>query len=256
MLDGKKIVVVMPAYNAALTLRKTYDEVMSHGIVDLVILVDDSSRDETVSIARSLPSTLVHVHEKNCGYGGNQKSCYRLALKEGADIVIMVHPDYQYTPKLIPAMASIIAQGLYPCVLASRILGGYALKNGMPWWKYIANRGLTLIENLMIGAKLSEYHTGYRAYSREALEQLDFERYSDDFMFDNQFLAQAVWNRLTIAEITCPTKYFPEASSINFVRSVQYGFGCLGTALRFRLARMGFGSDPLFPRKPAPSEGV
>ncbi len=247
MLNGKKIVVVMPAYNAALTLKRTYDEVMEHSIVDQIILVDDSSHDETVTIAKSLSSTVVHVHEKNRGYGGNQKSCYRLALQEGADIVIMVHPDYQYTPKLIPAMASIIAQGLYPCVLGSRILGGYALQNGMPLWKYIANRALTLAENLMTGAKLSEYHTGYRAYSKEVLAQLNLEAYSDDFMFDNQMLAQILWHRFTIAEITCPTKYFPEASSINFWRSVEYGFGCLTTAMRYRLARMGYGGDPLFP---------
>lgn len=246
MLNGKKIIVVMPAYNAALTLKKTYDEVMAHKIVDQVILVDDSSHDETVAIAQSLPGTLVHVHPKNCGYGGNQKSCYRLALQEGADIVIMVHPDYQYTPKLIPAMASIIDQDLYPCVLGSRILGGYALKNGMPHWKYIANRALTLIENILIGAKLSEYHTGYRAYSKEVLQRLNFDSCSDDFMFDNQVLAQIIWERFTIAEITCPTKYFAEASSINFWRSVQYGFGCLATALRFRFARIGLSSDPLF----------
>lgn len=250
MLDGKKIIVVMPAYNAALTLKKTYNEVMEHGIVDQVILVDDSSQDETVSIAQTLPSTLVHVHPQNCGYGGNQKSCYRLALEEGADVVIMVHPDYQYTPKLIPAMASIITQDLYPCVLGSRILGGYALQNGMPLWKYIANRALTLVENLLVGAKLSEYHTGYRAYSRTVLERLDFDRCSDDFMFDNQVLAQIIWNKFTIAEITCPTKYFAEASSINFRRSVQYGFGCLSTALRFRFARIGNTGDPLFRRQP------
>jgi len=248
MLSGKKIIVVMPAYNAALTLRKTYDEVMAHGIVDQVILVDDSSQDDTVAIAQALPSTLVHVHLQNCGYGGNQKSCYRLALQEGADIVIMVHPDYQYTPKLIPAMASLIAQGLYPCVLGSRILGGYALQNGMPLWKYVANRALTLVENLMTGAKLSEYHTGYRAYSREVLTRLNLEVCSDDFMFDNQMLAQIIWHRFTIAEITCPTKYFAEASSINFWRSVEYGFGCLATASRYCLARMGFGGDPLFPK--------
>jgi glycosyltransferase involved in cell wall biosynthesis len=246
MINGKKVIVVMPAYNAALTLRKTYDEVMAHGIVDQVILVDDSSRDDTVAIAQSLPETLVHVHPQNCGYGGNQKSCYRLALQEGADIVIMVHPDYQYTPKLIPAMASIIAQDLYPCVLGSRILGGYALKNGMPLWKYISNRALTFLENLLLGAKLSEYHTGYRAYSREVLERLDFDHCSDDFMFDNQVLAQIIWHGFTVAEITCPTKYFPEASSINFRRSVQYGFGCLGTGLRFRMARMGCCKDRLF----------
>lgn len=254
MLNGKKIIVVMPAYNAALTLKKTYDEVMAHKIVDQVILVDDSSHDDTVAIAQSLPGTLVHVHPKNCGYGGNQKSCYRLALQEGADIVIMVHPDYQYTPKLIPAMASIIAQDLYPCVLGSRILGGYALKNGMPLWKYIANRVLTLVENILIGAKLSEYHTGYRAYSKEVIEKINFDSCSDDFMFDNQVLAQIVWHNFTIAEITCPTRYFAEASSINFSRSVQYGFGCLATALRFRAAMMGFGGDPFFPRSKAGAE--
>jgi len=254
MINGKIVIVVMPAYNAALTLKKTYDEVMEHGIVDQVILVDDFSRDDTVAIAQSLPGTLVHVHPKNCGYGGNQKSCYRLALQEGADIVIMVHPDYQYTPKLIPAMASIIAQDLYPCVLGSRILGGYALKNGMPLWKYISNRALTLAENILVSAKLSEYHTGYRAYSKEVLESLDFERCSDDFMFDNQILAQILWHGFTIAEITCPTKYFAEASSINFRRSVQYGFGCLATAFRFRMARMGFGGDPLFPRTSVPKQ--
>jgi len=252
MIGDKKLVVVMPAYNAAATLRKTYEEVMAHGIVDQVILVDDSSHDDTVTIAETLPGTLVHVHTRNRGYGGNQKSCYRLALQAGADIVIMVHPDYQYTPKLIPAMASIIAQGLYPCVLGSRILGGYALENGMPLWKYIANRFLTLAENILIGAKLSEYHTGYRAYSKEVLEKLDLESCSEDFMFDNQVLAQIVWHRYTIAEITCPTKYFAEASSINFKRSVQYGFGCLATAFRFRWARLGFGKDTLFPQSIGP----
>jgi len=249
MLNGKKIIVVMPAYNAERTLEKTYEEVMSHGIVDQVILVDDSSLDQTASIARSLPKTLVHVHPKNCGYGGNQKSCYRLALEAGADIIIMVHPDYQYTPKLIPAMASIIAHDLYPCVLGSRILGGYAIQNGMPLWKYIANRGLTFTENLIIGAKLSEYHTGYRAYSREVIETLNLKDCSDDFMFDNQVLAQIIWNEFTIAEITCPTKYFSEASSINFRRSVRYGFGCLYTAFAFRLARLGLINSKLF-RKP------
>ena len=252
MLNGKKIIVVMPAYNAAATLQRTYQEVMAHGIVDQVILVDDSSQDETVAIAQSLHAILIHVHPENRGYGGNQKTCYELALKEGADIVIMVHPDYQYTPKLIPAMASLIAQDLYPCVLGSRILGGYALQNGMPLWKYIANRGLTLAENLLIGAKLSEYHTGYRAYGKAVLERLDFENCSDDFMFDNQILAQIIWHRFTVAEITCPTKYFAEASSINFSRSVQYGFGCLATAMRFCWARLGFGRDPLFPNDRGP----
>ncbi|MBI4912070.1 MAG: glycosyltransferase family 2 protein [Acidobacteria bacterium] len=249
MLNGKKLIVVMPAYNAARTLRKTWDEVQEHGIVDEVILVDDASRDDTVAIARELPHTLVHVHPQNLGYGGNQKSCYRLALERGADIVVMIHPDYQYTPKLIPAMASVISNGLYPCVLGSRILGGYARRQGMPLWKYVANRGLTLAENLLIGAKLSEYHTGYRAFSRELIEALDLDHCSDDFVFDNQMLAQIVWRGFTIAEITCPTKYFAEASSINFRRSVRYGFGCLGTALRFRMAKLGWPGGPMFPAR-------
>ncbi len=193
MYKDKKLIVVMPAYNAAKTLRKTYDEVMEQGIVDLVILVDDASNDETSAIASSLPHTNVFVHERNRGYGGNQKTCYRMALEAGADIVIMVHPDYQYTPKLIPAMATMIGNGLYPCVLGSRILGGYALKGGMPLWKYLANRFLTLAENILIGAKLSEYHTGYRAFSRELLETLNLEENSDDFLFDNQMLAQIIW---------------------------------------------------------------
>ncbi len=249
MYKGKKIVVVMPAYNAEKTLQATYDEVIEQDIVDLVILVDDASRDNTADVARRLPKVKVYVHPKNLGYGGNQKTCYREALAEGADIVIMVHPDYQYTPKLIPAMASLIANGLYPCVLGSRILGGYALKGGMPGWKYISNRLLTLASNILLGAKLSEYHTGYRAFSRELLEGLSFDHNSDDFVFDNQMLAQIIWGGHTIAEITCPTKYFEEASSINFVRSVKYGFGCLFTALNFRLAKMGLGHSPLFPRK-------
>lgn len=237
----------MPAYNAAQTLRKTYDEVMAQEIVDLVIVVDDKSRDETVSIAETLPHTLVHVHEKNLGYGGNQKSCYKIALDQGGDIIIMVHPDYQYTPKLIPAMASMIGNGLYHCVLASRILGGYALKGGMPAWKYVANRFLTFAENLFLGAKLSEYHTGYRAFSRTLLEQLPLEVNSDDFVFDNQMLAQIVWFGYTIAEVSCPTKYFVEASSINLPRSIRYGFGCLSTALTFRLAKLKQTSSELFP---------
>jgi glycosyltransferase involved in cell wall biosynthesis len=248
MLRGKKIIVVMPAYNAAQTLRMTYDEVMELGIVDLVILVDDGSRDETVSIAKTLPDTVVYAHERNRGYGGNQKSCYRLALEEGGDIIIMVHPDYQYTPKLIPAMASMIESGLYPCVLGSRILGGYALKGGMPVWKYAANRFLTLVENILLGAKLSEYHTGYRAFSRKLLQQLPLDNNSDDFVFDNQMLAQIIWYGNTIAEISCPTKYFAEASSINFSRSVKYGLGCLLTALKFRLAKMKIVTSKLFPK--------
>lgn len=243
----KKIVVVMPAYNAARTLKQTYDEVMAQGVVDLVILVDDASGDDTVAIAASLPRTEVHVHDKNRGYGANQKTCYRLALAAGADIVIMVHPDYQYTPKLIPAMATMIANGLYHCVLGSRILGGYALRGGMPVWKYAANRFLTLVENFLLGAKLSEYHTGYRAFSRELLLQLPLERNSDDFVFDNQMLAQIIWLGYTIAEVSCPTKYFEEASSINLRRSIRYGFGCLYTAFRFRLAKMGLLKPSIFP---------
>ncbi|MGH7953231.1 MAG: glycosyltransferase family 2 protein [Limisphaerales bacterium] len=246
MYRGKKIVVVMPAYNAAQTLRQTYDEVREQGIVDEIILVDDRSRDDTVSVAKSLDGVRVHVHEKNTGYGGNQKTCYRLALEAGADIIIMLHPDYQYTPKLIPAMASIIANGLHPCVLGSRILGGYSLRGGMPVWKYVANRFLTFVENILIGAKLSEYHTGYRAFSREILETLNLSKNSDDFVFDNQMLAQIFWRGFTIGEVSCPTKYFKEASSINFRRSLKYGFGCLGTGLKFRLAKMGLARPELF----------
>ena len=215
--------------------------------MDSIILVDDGSRDETVSVARSLEGVQVHVHEVNKGYGGNQKTCYRLALEAGADIVIMIHPDYQYTPKLIPAMVSIIGNGLHPCVLGSRILGGYALRGGMPLWKYVSNRCLTLAENILLGAKLSEYHTGYRAFSREILEKLNLADNSDDFVFDNQMLAQILWHGFTIAEVSCPTKYFPEASSINLRRSIRYGLGCLGTGLRFRLARMGLLGCKLFP---------
>ena len=239
MLSGQKIVVVMPAYNAARTLRQTYDEVMAQDIVDLVIVVDDASQDETVAVARTLDRVQVEVHPANCGYGANQKTCYRLALVAGADIIIMIHPDYQYTPRLIPAMAALVASGLYPCVLASRILGGGALSGGMPLWKYIANRFLTLVENLLIGAKLSEYHTGYRAFSRRLLERLPLDGNSDDFVFDNQILVQVIALGYAIGEVTCPARYLPEASSINFRRSVRYGLGCLATAFRFRLACWG-----------------
>ena len=249
MYSGKKIVVVMPAYNAARTVTQTVDEVLQQGIVDEIILVDDRSRDDTVRVASSLLGVRVHVHERNVGYGGNQKTCYRLALEAGADIIIMVHPDYQYTPKLIPAMASIVANGLHPCVLASRILGGYSLQGGMPGWKYVANRALTLMENVLLGAKLSEYHTGYRAFSREILEKLDLSRNSDDFVFDNQMLAQILWHGFTIGEVSCPTKYFKEASSINFRRSVKYGFGCLSVGMKFRLARWGFIQPEIFKAK-------
>jgi glycosyltransferase involved in cell wall biosynthesis len=249
MFQNQRVIVVMPAYNAAKTLRQTYQEVMDQQLVDLVILVDDGSKDETAAIARTLPGVKVHVHPKNQGYGGNQKTCYRLALEEGADIVVMIHPDYQYTPKLLPAMVGLIGNGLYPCVLGSRILGGYALKGGMPSWKYVANRFLTATENLLLGAKLSEYHTGYRAFSRKLLEGLSLENNSDDFVFDNQMLAQILWNGHTIAEVSCPTKYFDEASSINLQRSIKYGFGCLSTGLKFRLSKMGLLKSPLFVRR-------
>ena len=237
----------MPAYNAARTLTQTYNEIREQGVVDHMILVDDRSRDDTVAVARGLEGVQVHVHEVNKGYGGNQKTCYRLALEAGADIVIMIHPDYQYTPQLIPAMVSIIGNGLHPCVLGSRILGGYALKGGMPVWKYIANRWLTFMENLLLGAKLSEYHTGYRAFSREVLQELDLTWNSDDFVFDNQMLAKILWHGFTIAEVSCPTKYFAEASSINLRRSIKYGFGCLSTGLKFRLAKLGAIESKLFP---------
>jgi glycosyltransferase involved in cell wall biosynthesis len=194
-----------------------------------------------------LPDTLVYTHEENLGYGGNQKTCYRLAIEAGGDIIIMVHSDYQYTPKIVPAMTSMIGNGLYHCVLGSRILGGYALKGGMPLWKYIANRFLTFFENLLLGAKLSEYHTGYRAFSRELLENLPLEVNSDDFVFDNQMLAQILWHDYTVAEVSCPTKYFPEASSINLVRSIKYGSGCLFTAVTFRMAKLKIVSSKLFP---------
>jgi glycosyltransferase involved in cell wall biosynthesis len=246
MYNHQKVIVIMPAYNAAATLKQTYDEVMDQKIVDLVIVVDDASKDATTRIAKTLPNTLVHTHPKNKGYGANQKTCYRLALEQGGDIIVMVHPDYQYTPKLIPAMASMIGNGLYSCVLGSRILGGYALKGGMPKWKYVANRFLTFTENLLTGAKLSEYHTGYRAFSRELLESIDMSSNSDDFVFDNQMLVQVLWAGYTIAEVSCPTLYFEEASSINFTRSVTYGLGCLLTALQFRLARAGMINCKLF----------
>lgn len=238
----------MPAYNAAHTLLKTHEEVMAQELVDRVIVVDDGSRDKTVDVARNLPHTTVHVHYSNRGYGANQKTCYRLALELGGDIIIMVHPDYQYTPKLIPALASMIGNGLYHCVLGSRILGGYALKGGMPSWKYAANRFLTLFENILLGAKLSEYHTGYRAFSRELLEKIPIEANSDDFVFDNQVLAQVIWFGFTIAEVSCPTRYADEASSINFSRSVRYGIGCLATAISFRLSKIGLLSSALFPK--------
>ena len=239
----------MPAYNAAQTLRRTWNEVMAQEIVDLVIVVDDGSRDETVSIAKTLPNTMIHIHDKNLGYGGNQKTCYKLALEAGGKIIIMVHPDYQYTPKLIPAMASLIGNGLYHCVLGSRILGGYAIRGGMPVWRYVANRFLTYVQNVLITAKLSEYHTGYRAFSCELLERLPFEVNSNDFVFDNQMLSQILWFGYKVAEVSCPTKYFTEASSISLLPSIKYGFGCLDTAMKYRLAKLNFISSKLFPKK-------
>ena len=239
----------MPAYNAARTLEKTHEEVFAQGIVDLAIVVDDASHDETTAIANTLPNTRVLTHPQNRGYGANQKTCYRLALDEGADIVIMVHPDYQYTPKLIVPMASLIAHGLHPCVLGSRILGGYALRGGMPVWRYVANRVLTLAANVLLGAKLSEYHTGYRAFSREILEELPLDENSDDFLFDNQMLLQILWFGYQVAEITCPVKYFAEASSINLPRSIRYGVGCLSTATQFFLARHGLIRARRFPKR-------
>jgi glycosyltransferase involved in cell wall biosynthesis len=247
MFKEKKVIVVMPAYNAAQTLQKTYDEVMDQGIVDMIILVDDASQDDTAEIAKTLPNVEVCIHDRNLGYGANQKTCYRLALEREGDIIIMVHPDYQYTPMLIPALAALIGNGLYSCVLGSRILGGYALKGGMPPWKYVANRFITLVENILMGAKLSEYHTGYRAFSRQLLEELPIDANSDDFVFDNQMLAQIIWFGHTIAEVSCPTKYFAEASSINFHRSLKYGIECLLTALCFRLAKMQIITSKLFP---------
>lgn len=246
MVNGKKVVVVLPAYNAAKTLRMTYQEI-PRAFVDDVVLVDDASWDGTPAVAQELGIKTV-IHEENKGYGGNQKTCYRTALELGADIVIMLHPDYQYTPKLIPAMATMIAYGEFDAVLASRILGIGALQGGMPLYKYISNRFLTLLENLLVGHKLSEYHTGYRAFSREILERLPLEKNSDDFVFDNQMLAQIIWFGYRIGEVSCPTKYFEEASSINFRRSVIYGFGVLKTALQFRLCKWGFSSCSIFKR--------
>ncbi|MGE5479390.1 MAG: glycosyltransferase family 2 protein [Chloroflexota bacterium] len=229
MVCGKKVAVVLPAYNAELTLEKTYQEI-DFNIVDDVILVDDASRDATYEVGKKLGIKHIIKHDKNRGYGGNQKSCYSKALEIGADIVIMLHPDYQYTPLLIPSMAHLIGSGLYSVVLASRILGKGALRGGMPFYKYVANRFLTLTQNVLINQKLSEYHTGYRAFSAEALRSIKFMENSDDFVFDNQMISQLFMAGFEIAEITCPTKYFEEASSINFSRSVKYGFGVLKTS--------------------------
>ncbi|HWY37233.1 MAG TPA: glycosyltransferase family 2 protein [Bacteroidia bacterium] len=238
MVKGKKIVIVLPAYNAEKTLKRTYDEIPFE-IVDDVVLVDDHSKDNTSEVAKQIGIKHVIRHEKNKGYGGNQKTCYDKALELGADIVIMLHPDYQYTPMLIPAMAELIASGLYPAVLGSRILGKGALKGGMPMYKYIFNRCLTLAQNILINQKLSEYHTGYRAFSAEVLRGIKYHKNSDDFVFDNQMISQIFYAGFEIAEITCPTKYFDEASSINFRRSATYGMGVLGTSFRHLFNKMG-----------------
>lgn len=238
MLNGKKIVVVLPAYNAALTLERTYAEIPLD-IVDEVVLVDDNSKDNTTEVGQRLGIRHIIRHERNKGYGGNQKTCYGKALELGADIVIMLHPDYQYTPKLIPSMSYLIAQDLYPVVLGSRILGKGALKGGMPLYKYVFNRMLTLFENVLTGQKLSEYHTGYRAFSSEVLRSINLEANDDDFVFDNEMLSQIFMKGYEIAEITCPTKYFDEASSINFRRSAKYGMGVLRVSLQYRMHKWG-----------------
>jgi glycosyltransferase involved in cell wall biosynthesis len=243
MINGKRIAVVMPAYNAEKTLEKTVHELSD--VVDIKILVDDSSKDQTAALSRKL-GVQTFVHDANYGYGRNQQTCYREALAAGADIVVMVHPDYQYTPSLVPAMAGMVASGVYDMVLGSRILGAGALKGGMPVYKYIANRLLTGFQNLLLGVKLSEYHTGFRAFSRELLETLPLLENSDDFVFDNQMIAQAVMFGFRIGEISCPTKYFEEASSINFKRSVEYGFGVLGTSFGFVANKWGLLSSPKY----------
>jgi glycosyltransferase involved in cell wall biosynthesis len=251
MLHGKRIVVVMPAYHAGRTLEATWRD-LPHDIVDQVVVVDDASDDDTVAVARALGLDVI-LHPHNMGYGANQKTCYREAIARSADIVVMVHPDYQYDPRLVTAMAGMVASGIYDMVLGSRILGSGALRGGMPLWKYLANRVLTLFENVMLGAHLSEYHTGYRAYSRSLLDALPWQRNSDDFVFDNQILAQAIIGRYGIGEVSVPTRYFAEASSIGFRRSVRYGFGVVGTTLLAFLARTGIYRHRLFDLDARPS---
>ena len=247
MLNGKRIAVVLPAYNAARTLEKTVAEIPKD-VVDTILLVDDFSKDATVEIARRL-HLQVFQHDQNFGYGRNQKTCYTEALRLDADIIVMLHPDYQYEPRLVLPMAALVASDVYDVVVASRIVGGKARSGGMPLYKYVANRFLTLFENLLIGAKLSEYHSGYRAFSRNVLLDLPLLVNSDDFLFDNEILAQAIYFGFRIGEISCPTRYFPEASSINFFRSVKYGFGVLWTAARFRLQKLGVANFPIFDKR-------
>ena len=246
MINGKQVMVVMPAYHAEHTLESTY-QALPHEVIDHVLLVDDASSDNTVAVANKLGIEVIR-HDRNRGYGANQKTCYQAALDRGADIVVMVHPDYQYEPRLATAMAAMIESGVYDLVIGSRILGGKARQSGMPWWKYVANRALTAFENVMLGAKLSEYHTGYRAYSADLLRAIAFQNNSDDFIFDNQFLAQAIIGGYPVGEISVPTKYFPEASSINLPRSIKYGFGVLGTAMQGFAARTGLLKPALFAR--------
>ncbi|MGC8605555.1 MAG: glycosyltransferase family 2 protein [Desulfomonilaceae bacterium] len=246
MLNGKKIIAVLPAYNAEKTLERTVSE-LDRQIVDEILLVDDFSRDHTVNLARSM-GIRSFLHDRNYGYGRNQKTCYSEALKSGADVIVMLHPDYQYSPRLAPAMAAMIVSEEYEVVLGSRILGGKARKSGMPLYKYISNRVLTLVENLLLGSKLSEFHTGYRAFSRKVLESLPIHNNSDDFMFDNEMLVQAIYFDFNVGEISCPTRYFKEASSINFRRSIIYGIGVLWTALRFKLQKLGIASFKIFDR--------
>ena len=248
MIDGKKVVVVFPAYNAAKTLEKTFNE-LPFDIVDETVLVDDASKDDTAALAQRIGINHVIVHDNNRGYGGNQKSCYNKAIEIGGDIVIMVHPDYQYTPLLVKAMCSIIANGVFPVVYASRILGKGALKGGMPWCKYVANRILTLSQNILINQKLSEYHTGYRAFDTSIFNKIDIEKNSDDFVFDNQITAQIFYAGFEIGEVTCPTKYFDDASSINLKRSSIYGLGVLWVSMQYRLQKMGLGKFRIFEMK-------
>lgn len=248
MINGKKIIAVLPAYNAALTLKKTYDEI-PFDIVDDVVLVDDYSKDNTSEVAKNIGIKHIIRHEKNKGYGGNQKTCYDTAMSLGADIVIMLHPDYQYTPKLIASLSYLIANELYPVAFGSRILGKGALKGGMPLYKYIFNRFLTFTQNVLINQKLSEYHTGYRAFSKEVIQKINYHANSDDFVFDNQMISQIFYAGYDIAEVTCPTKYFPEASSINFKRSMKYGLGVLGVSFKHFFNRIGLIKSDIYKPK-------